>query len=191
VVVGFADPADARVACGGARDALRFLAAQGLDVAVSIPLDIVPALPGAAGTSAAGCFLESSGRAAILTYAAFRQLGIWFGLPVDRGLYRSLAAHEVAHAVAAANFRRPVPPPIAAKEYVAYVTTLAVMDPARRARVLARFPGEPFAGDWQMNTFTYLADPMRFGARAYRHYLAPGHGRAYLQAVLAGQALLD
>jgi len=69
---------------------------------------------------------------------------------------------------------------IAAKEYFAYVTVLATMEPSRLRRRLAdEYP------------LIYLLDPQRFGVRAYRHYLQPGHGREFLQAIVQGKAIQD
>jgi hypothetical protein len=190
VVVRAPDDADVPVFCDGARDAIVFLASQGLDVTSDVTIEVVPKLSGQVSASAAGCYLESERRVLMLTYAEFEKCGSWFDIPASRRLYRSLVAHEVAHAVAACNFKIPEPS-IQAKEYIAYVTMFATMDPALRACVLSKSPGEGYEGDWQMSTTIYLLDPMRFGAQAYRHFLKPGNGRDYLHAILAGRALTD
>jgi hypothetical protein len=58
---------------------------------------------------------------------------------MDRVLYRSLVAHEVAHRVTAANFAV-VRPTIVAREYVAAVTMPATMPNDGRPRWLAAVP---------------------------------------------------
>jgi hypothetical protein len=184
------DPADTKVACEGARDAIGFLAAQGFNVVSDISIDLVPKLPRAAGASAAGCYMESERRVLILTFWEFKKFKTWLNVPIDTSLYRSLVAHEVAHALGACNFKVATPS-IQAKEYIAYVTMLATMAPKQRERVLSQFPGQGFEGDWQMNTTIYLVDPMRFGVQAYRHFLKPANGRDYLHAILAGKVMLE
>jgi hypothetical protein len=184
------DPLDAKVACQGARDAIGFLAAQGFDVAGDVTIELVPKLPAVAGTSAAGCYIESERRVLILNFSEFKKFKTWFSLPIDASLYRSLVSHEVAHAVGACNFRV-ARPSIQAKEYIAYVTTLATMTSAQRERVLSQYPGYGFEGDWQMSSTIYLVDPMRFGAQAYRHFLKPGNGRDYLHAILTGRVMIE
>ena len=65
------------------------------------------------------------------------------------------------------------------------------MAPELRERVMARFPGQGYEGDWQMKTSIYLMDPMRFGVQAYRHFLGPGNGRDYLHAILDGKVMVE
>lgn len=184
------DPAAARLACEGARDAIGFLAAQGFDVSGEVAVDVVARLPAIAGPSAAGCYMDSERRVVVLNFAEFSKLKTWLNLPADAGVYRSLLSHEVAHAVGACNFRI-ARPSIQAKEYIAYVTMFATMAPGQRDLVLAQFPGRGFDGDWQMGTTVYMLDPLRFGVQAYRHFLKPGNGRDYLHAILAGKVLIE
>jgi hypothetical protein len=188
VVVRSPSGVDAATACGAASRAIAFLDSQGLQVPAEVTVEIAPKLPEIAGPSAAGCYLVRESQVVVLTYAAFREFGDWFGLPIDRELYGSLIAHEVAHAVASCNFtaRRP---PIEATEYIAYVTMLATMEPGLRSRVLKKFPGEGFEKEIEINSMMYMLDPMRFAAQAYRHYLKPGNGREFLRAVVSGRAV--
>ena len=190
VVVRSPDPDDALTACEGSRDAIMFLPSQGLDVPVDVTIELLAAMPAEASASAAGYYLESERKALILVYSQFRKFKSWFGIPIDRSLYRSLASHEVAHSVAAYNFKIPKPS-IQAKEYIAYVTQLSTMEPVMRARVLAQFPSKAFEDDGQMNPTIYLFDSSCFGVRAYRHFLKPANGRNYLHAILAGKALAE
>lgn len=180
--------ADARAACEGARAALDFLAGQGLRAPGTIRVDVVAELPDAANSEAIGAYLHEERRAYILTYEAFLAQTRMFELPGDRDLYRSLAAHEVAHVVAAANFAV-AKPLIEAQEYVAYVAQIASMPPKVRERVLAQYPGPGFGSDLEINAFTYLVDPDRFGVGVYRHFMRPGNGTAFLARVLAGRIL--
>lgn len=182
--------ADTGLACQGARDAIDFLAAQGLDITGNVAIDLVSVLPEAADSSTAGIYLKSEGRVLILAFAEFVKFRTWFKLPIDASLYRSLVAHEVAHAIADHNFRIPTPS-IQAKEYIAYVTMLATMAPELRESVMSQFPNHGYEGDWQMSTTIYMLDPMRFGVQAYRHFLKPGNGRDYLHAILSGKVMIE
>lgn len=190
VVVRSPDQADAWVACEGARNAIEFLAAQGLDVTADIAIDLLTRLPAVVSPSSAGCYLESERRVLALVYSEFRKFRTWFGIPIGRSLYRSLVSHEVAHLVAAGNFKISKPS-IQAKEYIAYVTQFSIMEPVLRERVLLQFPIEGFEGDWQMKSTIYMLDCMSFGVRAYRHFLKPANGRDYLHKILTGKALVE
>lgn len=181
---------DAALICAGARDAIGFLAAQGLDVAVEVTIEVVDALPELADASAAGCYLPQKRRVYLLSYADFAPRGGWFGLSAEPELYRSVAAHEVAHAISGCNFKVEQPS-LQAWEYVAYVAMLETMAPELRRRVLARHAGDGFDNEAQINATVYLVNPEHFAVEAYRHFLRRGNGRAYLHAILAGKALAE
>ena len=95
----------------------------------------------------------------------------------------------MAHVIAANNFSIPAPR-IEAQEYIAYVTMLATMAPSYRELLLAQYPGRGFATEMGINTIVYLFDPLRFGIRAYRHFLKAENGKAFVQRILTGQALV-
>ena len=97
-----------------------------------------------------GCFLRDSHRVQLLKLVDFEAVGRWWGEPAGRALYRSAAAHEVAHAVVACHADPALPVP--AHEYVAYVVMFATMEPALRVRLLARYPGRGFGSVLEINT---------------------------------------
>lgn len=160
------DPVDAKLACEGAHDANYFLKAQGFIVIKPVLIVIAQRLPLADTATTGGFYLESSdgcnSDAArvvyILSYSEFKKFKNWFHIPIESSLYRSLAAHEVAHAISDCNFKVATPS-VQAKEYLAYVAMFATMAPAMRARILRKSPGHGYEGDWQMSTMIYMADP--------------------------------
>lgn len=182
--------ADAALICDGARDAIGFFASQQLDTAIDVRVAVVPALPEKAAPSAVGCYVPAQRRVYVLPFADFARRERWFGVPVEPAMYRSLASHEMAHAIAACNFTAK-PLSLAAVEYVGYVAMLSVMQPDLRRRVLAANPGEGYDADPQINSTVYLMDPTRFAVESYRHFLRPGNGPRYLRALLDGSILLD
>jgi hypothetical protein len=190
VVVHSPGHRDALIACEGARDAIEFLASQDLDVTNNISIEIMTKLPPVVSRSAAGCYLESERRVLVLVYSEFRKLKTWFGIPINRFLYRSLISHEVAHLVADDNFKINKPS-IQAKEYIAYVTQLSTMEPALRKQVMSNFKCKAFEGDWQIFETIYMFDCMGFGVRVYLHFLNQANGRDYLQSILNGKALVE
>jgi len=184
------DPHDTMIVCEGARDAVVFLESHGLDVSGEIVIELRTELLEVVSRSAAGCYIESERRVLILVYSAFKKFKTWFGIPIDRSLFRSVVSHEVAHLVADFNFTISKPL-IQAKEYIAYITQFSTMEPKLRERVLSNFPYKAFENDWQMSTTIYMLDCMSFGARAYLHFIRLTDGNEYLHAILNGEALIE
>lgn len=181
---------DAADACLGAQAAIRFFLALGLKADAPISIRVQEPMPPQVDPSAAGCFLERDGRVLMRPYASFRKNRTWFKVAIDRRLYRSVAAHEVAHAVAACNFSVPHPT-IQAKEYLAYVAMFETMEPALRERILRANPEPQAMGADRLTALLYLFDPMRFGLASYRHHLQPSAREPFLRDVLSGRALTD
>lgn len=190
VHVDAGDSRDVEAACRGAADAVAFLARQGLRTSVRIEIRFVERLPAPAPGFAHGCYVLAEQRVYMLRYAACRALAERGSLPVNRAVHRSLVAHEVAHRIAAANFAVPKPS-LVAQEYIAYVTMYATLPADARMRLLEHLPGTGFDSERQINATYYGLDPNRFGAQAYRHYLRPANGPAFIARVLAGEALTD
>lgn len=188
-VIG-ATAGDLQDVCAGARAAVGFLGARGVRPDDTVVIEVTRTVPPEAGPTAVGCYIAERQRIYLLPYADFRRRKTWFGVPIDRRLYRSAAAHETAHAVAGCNFALPRPS-IQAQEYIAYVATFATMEPSLRQRALRALPGAGFASEDRITAVFYMFDPMRFGAEAWRHYLKPGQGDAFIRLVLTGQALRD
>lgn len=176
--------------CAGVASALKFLAPHGVRPSEPVAIQVTTHIPPEAGRTAAGCYIEQRRQVYMVPYDRFRQARTWFGVPIDRRLYRALAAHETAHAAAACSFRIPNPT-IQAKEYLAYVTMFSVMPAELRRQALARVKTQGFESLDRFTPLLYSFDPMRFGAEAYRHFSATNNPTALIQAVLAGEVLLD
>ncbi len=190
VQVRTAHAADITRVCEGAARALRFLAAAGLVLPETVQIDLVDELPGDMRGQAVGCYVPGLQRVFLLDDAAFAATGTWFRQPVEPELVRAAASHEVAHAVAACNTDAPSPP-LAANEYVAYVTMFATMDPGLRRRILAAFPGAGLDNALQIHPWVYLVDPLQFAADAWRHYLRRADRAAWLRDLVAGRIVQD
>jgi hypothetical protein len=187
VVVYSADGRDVAIACEAAGQALGFFAANDLDTTGAVEVHLVSKLPDVPNSSSSyGCYDHWSRRVYMLFLSGCLEQGPWAELPIDRALYKSLLTHEVAHAVADANFSVPKPGMLA-HEYLAYVTMFATMPPGQRERVLKRFPGEGFDSVEQMSVTYYLMNPLRFGAEAYRHFLKLDDRKTFLKDVLSGR----
>jgi hypothetical protein len=183
-------PEDRRLACKGAGDAIAFFRSADLKVATTVRLRIVQRFPPQVTESAAGCFIERDGIALMHPYARFQRERTWFQVPVEPELYRSLAAHEAAHVIAASNFSVSKPT-IQATEYIAYVVMFEVMDPDLRSRISSGYPALGITSAERLTELLCLADPMRFGIESYRYHTRPEVGLRFLRLVLDGTELSD
>jgi hypothetical protein len=190
VRVAASNARDRANACAGARDALGFFAASGLPRTEPIAIEVVPRLPEAAGITAVGAYVHSRRRIFVLGYAALARRGRWFQVPIDRKAQRSIVVHEVAHALSACNdgwFDMSWH----GKEYVASVAMFATMDPLLREGILRAVPGTGFETIREITPLSLAFYPENFAADAYRHYLRPDNGAAFVRGVVEGHALTE
>jgi hypothetical protein len=180
--------ADAQAACEGARRALAFLGKAGMEVPGQTLIEVVERLPGELDGKAVGCYIPATRRVMLLTFSAFAATGTWFRVPVDMELYRAAVSHEVAHATIACNSQSGRLP-LAAHEYVAYVTMFATMEPRMRQQILGHFPGRGLANSAQIQLLVYLVDPLQFAAESWRHYLRQPDHAAWLRDIVAGRVV--
>jgi hypothetical protein len=179
---------DARDVCAAALSVFTLFREVGLDKSVPLAVSVVASLPEYLGPAVLGCFTPADRRTRILTFESAKARGPWFGRPLDRPLYRSLAAHEIAHALAWCN-TSDGPLSVRGREYVAYAVMFKTMEPRHREAILAQTPGPGFESESEISdTFFYLA-PSRFGVDAYRHYLRPENGSRFLREIMRGAAL--
>lgn len=183
-------PEDRQLACQGAGDAIAFFRSAGLKVQPTVRLRIVERFPPQVSESAAGCFIERNGVALMHPYASFQREETWFQVPVEPELYRSLAAHEAAHLLAAGNFSVSKPT-IQATEYIAYVVMFEVMNPDLRSRISSGYPARGITSAKRLSELLCLVDPMRFGIESHRYHARPDVGLPFLRRVLDGAELND
>ncbi len=179
---------DVAIACDGARDAWTFLRPLVAEPLPRLQIDLVHRLPPNLRADAIGCYAHETRRISVLTSRDFLARERWFGISPTRALYRSIVAHEVAHALVGCVLgeRRL---PSAAHEYVAYVTMFATMDDATREQVLAAMPAQGVDSVSKFNDITYAFDPMGFGVEACRHWRDQPEGLGYLRRIVAGELI--
>ena len=107
-----------------------------------------------------------------------------FGLPMSTALYDSFMAHEVAHAVAQANFS--MPPSVEAHEYIAYTVQFSTMDSDLRRRVIERYPVEAFADESEISSIYLGLNPAAFAIKAYLHLRSAADPVAVYRRLLSG-----
>jgi hypothetical protein len=175
--------------CEAAQAASDFLGAAGFDTSAGIVIKLVDTLPERLGLNALACYVHSERCIYLLTPSSSLARTGPAAAQMSRFPFSSWVSHEVAHAIAAANFRV-LAPTIQAHEYIAYVTMFSTMPSTARDRLLGAFGGEAFQAEAEITATLFLLAPTQFGAKAYRHYGSLGvSGPAFLRKVLSGQAL--
>ncbi|MDJ0739328.1 MAG: hypothetical protein QNJ91_06405 [Gammaproteobacteria bacterium] len=176
-----------RLVCQGAGAALTFLAGHGVQPQRRIRVALRPTLR-SGDTHLIGRYDRRSDRIELLTFDAAAELSVTdalFGEAMDAALYRSVVAHEVAHAIVEQN-RSPAQRSRVPHEYVAYVVQLSVLPATTRARILARDDAPAYASVDEMSWIYYLLDPGSFGVKAYRHFVGLADPRRFLDELLSG-----
>lgn len=179
---------DAQDACAAGLDVHAFFRGAGLMKSAPVTLVVVDNMPAEHGDNVMGYFTPENMQIRILSFAASSERGSWFGYPMDRFIYKSLAAHELAHALGWSNTTGGTLS-LRAREYVAYVVMFATMEPNHRSAILAEIQGTGFTSDEQISDAYYYFGPLQFGVQAYRHYLRPKNGVRFLRAILRGEVL--
>lgn len=186
---------DAYLACTGAADAVAFLSQQGFTVDTVMQIDILDSVflhpEEQPSFRILGQFDAKQNRIMVTSIEGQREMAKEkpiFGVPYEVALFRSVVAHEVAHAIAEDNFHVEEPTRLA-HEYIAYIVQLATMPPRLSQRVFETFPTQAFASEMEINLMIYGLNPNLFAVKAYRHFRSPGVGVTFLQTLLSRDLL--
>ena len=187
---------DAHLACAGAADAVGFLAQQGFTVDTVMQIDIrdIVFLHAQEKPSfrVLGQFDADLNLILVTSTAGQRQMAAEkpiFGVPYDEALFRSVVAHEVAHAIAEDNFQMTEPSRLA-HEYIAYIVQIATMPARLRYQVFDHHQVPAFDSEVEINPMVYGLNPDVFAVKSYLHFRRPGVGVTFLQTLLNRDLML-
>jgi hypothetical protein len=192
IVVTGTDAQDLPLVCAGVSDALAWLESANLKLERGPAIRLVSALPAGNDPRALGIYDARRNVIELLDYraavAASRCDTPAFKIAMGRALWQSYAAHEVAHAVLRANDTSRTLT-LAHYEYVAAVVQLGSLPEAVRDEILLNYDEFPaFEATHEVSDLFYLLAPCAFAVKAYRHYLKPGNGPAFIARLLRGEA---
>ena len=152
---------------------------------------MVKQLPRAAAHGALAIYRRNQRRVYVLTYSTLQtRVTQYFGLECDLTLFRSIVAHEIAHAVANQNFSMDAPEWIA-QEYIAYVTQLATLPDGVRAAILENYQNPGYESAGAMKPVHLLLGPEIFAVKAFRHFIQLEQPTEFLHQLLAGEVYLE
>lgn len=187
-------PGDSVRACAAITKTLSFLQIAGLTKPVSIEIYIVATLPEHPYSgSCIGLYNATENRIDVLSFEACRyraEGNRFWGLPYTRELHDSFIMHETAHAVAGAHFEEK-PHGIAAQEYIAYTTQIALMSENVRSALLHTIPNTGFETAQEITSVFHDLAPSVFAVKAYRHFQRKENGPAFYQKLIQGNIRLN
>ncbi|MBS3803302.1 MAG: hypothetical protein KGY54_02060, partial [Oleiphilaceae bacterium] len=186
-VILFSDQTvDGKLACKAVGTALRFMRGQGFRVDVRFTIALVDRPLSLHGSEVAGTYDSRSFHIEVPYFSRAQEMAQRhppFRMSMSHALWQSFVAHEVAHAVAQANFQIPKPS-LEAHEYIAYVVQLATLPEPLRQQLLASFSNPAFEHERQINQIFLELDPEVFAVKAFRHFLAQPDPKAFFQRLL-------
>lgn len=180
---------DGKLACQAVAATLAFMADHGFHANARFTIDVVDRPLSLHDTEVTGTY---DARRFHIEVPDFVQAQLMaqrhppFRVGMSRAMWQSFVVHEVAHAVAQANFRVQRPP-LTAHEYIAYVVQLATLPAPLRQELLTRFENVAFQFDREINATFLQLDPEVFAVKAYRHFVAQPDPADFLQGLLNGR----
>lgn len=177
---------DGQLACQAVGTALAFMRDQGFRVDAQFTVDLVDRPLRLHGTEVMGTFNSRSFHIEVPSFSQAQLMAQRrrpFRMSMCQAMWQSFVAHEVAHAVAQANFQV-LKPSLEAHEYIAYVVQLETLPEALRQELLEAFDNSAFQHEKQISQIFLQMDPEVFAVKAYRHYVAQTDPRAFFQRLL-------
>jgi len=177
---------DGDLACQAVGSTLVFMKSMGFHVDTRFTIELVDHPLSLHGSEVTGTYDSRHLYIKVPTFSQAQRVAVRhppFGMLMSHEIWQSFIAHEVAHAVAQANFRV-AKPGLAAHEYIAYVVQLATLPKDTRQELLERFDNSPFLHERQINRVFLELDPEVFAVKAYQHYLAQPEPSVFFQRLL-------
>jgi hypothetical protein len=187
-VVEATDTRVATIACSAARDAELVLSRCGISKSRRLEIAVHSERLTLWGMPIYGAYSVSERAIHITAFGACKEM---MGRTPElceldsAAFYRSVIAHEVAHAILHQTEGGEVLSLVEA-EFIAAVVQVAAMQEDFRRAFLARVPMQSMPWSEQFRRSALLFDPITFIANAYRHFSRPGQGCGTIQHILAG-----
>jgi len=171
--------------CEGTSGATEFLASCGLEEPDSTVATVHYGMLECFGAPAQGMYDAGTGELSMASLAACNSAKTpedVFGRMQPEAAYRSIAAHEAAHAILHANGLKPAQ--WVGNEYIASVVQLSTM-PAISRSALIRSSMEPRPVELnEISDLIYAFEPILFSVRSYLHYSDLEDGCDFIGTIL-------
>ena len=182
---------DSRLVCEAVSTTLALMHAYGLEPPPRLEIEVSDAIHAQHDIRRFGQYDPFEGRITVMSQAACLHTERYrkpFGLPMNEALYRSIIAHEVAHAVAEWNFEV-ADPGLAAHEYLAYVFQIASMPQPQQAALLEHIGVSAFQNPAEITEIYYSLNPDYFALKAFRHFQQTEDRIGMIRRLLSGELI--
>lgn len=177
-----------RLICEGVDQTSTLLESCGITRSEPMDMVVVPSLVDFCGSEAHAVFdsRDKTIRIAPLDVCASQKTDKdLFQFVSPDAAYRSVAAHEAAHAILDANGMRPEQ--WVANEYVAAVSQFSSIPPQERERLILSVARPGTVSDSRINAMYYALAPLRFAANSWLHYSELPDHCAFLNDLVSGE----
>ena len=177
--------------CNVTQQAVEFFKQCGIESSKNFNITIRERLTHASGLPVFAYFHSPKSQIIITDFEAFKNLIVvdsaYYKLP-SHDLYKSLIAHEVAHAITlnCQIFTKSDCSRVAL-EYIASVVQVTIMNKNTRQILLDEFPRSSPVELEMFNDFVFYSSPQWFVANAYRHYNQIDNRCEFLRNILKGE----
>lgn len=174
--------------CQAAVQGLSLLARYGLASPKRLTIQVVDANP-RLPEGVTGCYDRGTETISMLSLSGCRRHLVKrrpFGEEFSEDLFASFVAHEVGHAVAAANFMVARPSRLA-HECIAYIVQFGAMSPALRRRILGHFRHVKAGSLADLTPALWLFRAEEFAVRCYKLHARSAETGAFLKKLLSGK----
>lgn len=181
---------EARRVCAAARAPIDLLGQCGFRLRNPVTITVADDVYLLSAIKTVGDYLPGTGHVRVMSNAGFarytRAAIADVEVPVA-DLYRSVVAHELAHAIFHDNTEH-LDLPQTAHEYVAYAVQISTLPESVRATALQSDAKAARSNLFSFSQFLLAADPERFALIAWEHFNRPENGCAFLRSVVEGKA---
>lgn len=180
---------DLQCVCSTITTALAFLKSIGLETTEKITIKLVDHIPSEQNHLLIGSYNTKSQEVSLLTYTKTLELAeqnkTIFGITLNKELWCSYAAHELAHVVSS-QYLSPQQKSHTAGEYISAVTQLTVLPTTVREAILNRYKDiAAYKSRAEMSELYFLFAPNQFAVKCYLHFMSLKKPKEFIDLIVS------
>jgi hypothetical protein len=174
--------------CSTATATIHFLKSIDLETTENITIRIVEHIPDKKQADLFGTYNAETREVTILSYAKFEELARknkkFLGIAFTEDVWRSFAAHELAHAISDQYISQDINNHTAG-EYISAVTQLTVLTPESREKILNNYQNiGAYKSIDEISILYYLFAPNKFAVKCYLHFMSIDKPKEFIEQLV-------